>query len=593
MKNDPQLPNQFFPLLWYFVKNRKFFIIIYSSLALAAGLWGPFNSLLIKHLIDLAAHSQGNAQALIWPASWIVLNFIIFDNFTWRGISYLRYRFLPVILYEADNTLLNYTLQHSHQFFQERMSGTLAKQIFHLLDGIGKMLETIIPNLLRATSLLLMAFIFAYQANSVFVVILMCWSVPFFGLSVYMSKKLTALSEIHAAKESILGGQITDSLTQAVSVTLFGHRKHEIDRRTPALLENQKAYQDKDRYAFLMHALQGGLIAIMMAAASFFLIRLYGQQLITLGDFALILGLCMETGHMMWFTMSQVDELNKTLGRCNQSITSIIKPIAITDTPDAQPLACTQGSITFDKVYFGYSPEKPLYQNQSLDIPTGQKVGLVGYSGGGKSTLVHLIMRLYDVNGGSILIDGQDIKSVTQESLRKSIALIPQDPSLFHRSVMENIRYGDTNQSDEAVIEAAKKAHAHEFIQQLPYGYDSLVGERGVKLSGGQRQRIAIARALLKNAPILILDEATSQLDSVTEHLIQDSLWTLMQGKTTLVVAHRLSTLLHMDRILVFETGKIVEDGTHQELLAKNGLYKQLWDAQVGGFLGDETVKII
>jgi ATP-binding cassette subfamily B protein len=251
-------------------------------------------------------------------------------------------------------------------------------------------------------------------------------------------------------------------------------------------------------------------------------------------------------------------------------------------------LHCTTGHITFDKVKFHYKDTKPLFENKSIEIEAGQKVGLVGYSGGGKSTFVHLILRLYDVTHGSILIDGQDIKSVSQDSLRENIAMIPQDPSLFHRSLRENIRYGRIDATDEEVMEAAKKAHAHEFIEKLPQGYDALVGERGVKLSGGQRQRIAIARAILKNAPILIMDEATSQLDSLTEALIQESLWQLMEHKTTLVIAHRLSTLLHMDRILVFDQGKIVEDGNHNDLLSKGGLYKNLWNAQVGGFLGDK-----
>ena len=232
-----------------------------------------------------------------------------------------------------------------------------------------------------------------------------------------------------------------------------------------------------------------------------------------------------------------------------------------------------------------------LFEKESVSIEAGQKVGLVGYSGSGKSTFVNLILRLYDVKNGSILIDDQDIKNVTQSSLRNSIAMIPQDPSLFHRSLMENIRYGSMSATDEDVVLAAKKAHAHEFISALPQKYDSLVGDKGVKLSGGQRQRIAIARATLKNAPILILDEATSQLDSVTENLIQESLLELMKNKTTIVIAHRLSTLLHMDRILVFDKGKIVEDGTHSELFAKSGLYKHLWDAQVGGFLGDEKTE--
>jgi ATP-binding cassette subfamily B protein len=259
----------------------------------------------------------------------------------------------------------------------------------------------------------------------------------------------------------------------------------------------------------------------------------------------------------------------------------------ILDKPNAVPLQCAQGQITFRDVKFHYKGTKPLFSDKSVTIESGQKVGLVGYSGGGKSTFVNLILRLYDVTEGSILIDGQDVRDVTQDSLHQTIAMIPQDPSLFHRSLMDNIRYGRVDATDKEVITASKKAYAHEFISKLPLGYESLVGERGVKLSGGQRQRIAIARAILKNAPILILDEATSQLDSVTEGLIQESLWGLMQSKTTIVIAHRLSTLLHMDRILVFDQGKIVEDGSHTQLLAKSGSYKTLWDTQIGGFLGD------
>jgi ATP-binding cassette subfamily B protein len=287
----------------------------------------------------------------------------------------------------------------------------------------------------------------------------------------------------------------------------------------------------------------------------------------------------------MWHLMSEVGEFNKALGRCKQSLASLMVPFDIQDEVGAAALYCTHGEITFDDVTFNYKGAKPLFQHQSMCIQAGQKVGLVGYSGGGKSTFVNLILRLYDVTGGAIVIDGQDIRSVTQDSLREHIAMIPQDPSLFQRSLMENIRYGRIDATDEQVIQAAKKAYAHDFIEKLSQGYDALVGERGVKLSGGQRQRVAIARAILKNAPILVLDEATSQLDSVTESLIQDALQTLMQNKTTIVIAHRLSTLLHMDRILVFDNANIVEDGTHAELLSKAGIYKRLWDAQVGGFL--------
>ncbi len=293
----------------------------------------------------------------------------------------------------------------------------------------------------------------------------------------------------------------------------------------------------------------------------------------------------METAHIMWWTMSVVDEFNRAVGKCKQSLSYLITPFEIKDKEDATILNCNKGEIVFDKVKFDYKGTNPLFEDKSIIVHPSQKVGLVGYSGSGKSTFVNLILRLYEVNDGRILIDNQDIKNVTQDSLRQNIAMIPQDPTLFHRSIMENIAYGKINATKLEVIEAAKKAHADDFINKLPDGYASLVGERGVKLSGGQRQRISIARAILKDAPILILDEATSQLDSITENYIQDSLFKLMENKTTIVIAHRLSTLLHMDRILVFDQGKIVQDGSHQELLVQEGLYRNMWNAQVGGFL--------
>ena len=588
--NKDQLPKTLFPFMWNFLREYKLATAIYVFLALVAGFWGPLNSMLIKELIDLLPNAKGgNIYALIFPASLIVINFIVFDNFTWRSITYIKYRFIPFILNKADSAVLDYTLKHSHQFFQELMAGTTSRQIFHLIDGIQQIISSSASNMLRASSLLLLSFIFSYHVNPVFFGILIVWAIFFFGISLFMSKKLSTLSQDQASKESVLGGQIVDSLTNSFSVTLFASRRHELDRRKEALDDFTNAYQNKEIYALIMHSIQGGLIAIMMACSTAFLIHLYGKGLVTIGDFALIIGLSMETGHMMWFTMSEVDQLNKTIGRCKQSLESLMIPVEIIDKPNAKTLDVSLGSIIFKDVKFNYRGiAEPLFQNKSIEIKSGQKIGLVGYSGGGKSTFVNLILRLYDLTDGAILIDGQDISGVTQDSLRENIAMIPQDPSLFHRSLMENIRYSRTSASDEEVIEASKKAYCHDFIVKLPQGYDSLVGERGVKLSGGQRQRIAIARAILKNAPILILDEATSQLDSVTEKLIQKSLWELMQGKTTIVIAHRLSTLLHMDRILVFDKGKIIEDGTHDELLAKSGLYKSLWDAQVGGFLLEE-----
>ncbi len=299
------------------------------------------------------------------------------------------------------------------------------------------------------------------------------------------------------------------------------------------------------------------------------------------------MGLNISIVDFLWGLTQEFSQFSKLLGTVTQALRTTTMPHKMKDKPGALELVVNNGKIVFDKVQFYYKGAEPLFNNSSITILPGQKIGLVGFSGSGKSTFVNLILRLFDVTEGRILVDDQDIKNITQDSLRESISMIPQDPSLFHRTLMENIRYGKLEASDEEVIEAAQRAHAHEFISKLPLGYDSLVGERGVKLSGGQRQRIAISRAILKNAPILILDEATSQLDSVTEQYIQESLWNLMKEKTTIIIAHRLSTLLRMDRILVFDQGKIIQDGTHEELL-KGGLYKTLWETQVGGFLPEK-----
>ena len=390
-------------------------------------------------------------------------------------------------------------------------------------------------------------------------------------------------------------GELVDSLANHSNVRIFARRFYEKQRLAPFLDKQQKAYRDAYLYDLIVCLVQGSLIAAMMRFSCYFLVHLYGKNLITIGDFALILSFSMEKGHMMWFTMSEVDEFNKAIGRCKQSFNSLMISLEkIQDKPDAIPLKCEHGQIIFDSVWFHYKGTEALFQSKSVVVKAGQKIGLVGYSGSGKSTFVNLILRLYEVTDDKITIDGQDISKCTQGSLRSKVAVISQDPSLFDRSLMDslmdNIRYGRIEASDEEAIEAAKKAHAHEFISKLSQGYESFTGERGVKLSGGQRQRIAIAQAILKDAPILILDEATSQLDSITENLIQDSLRQLMQNKTTIIIAHRLSTLLDMDRILVFDKGKIVEDGNHTELFASNGLYKTLWNAQVGGFLSDGSL---
>lgn len=562
---------------------------MFFMLAILAGFWGPFNSMLIKHIINLLPDVKTHGVSLlIWPASLIVLNFIVFDKITWRTIGLINYKIQPVVKSRIINETLNYVLQSSHQFFLDNLSGRLASQIVTLADNIEHILHRISADFIRGASLVAVALVASYQVNPLFFYTLFIWFIVFSSFSVFMSLKLVDLADNHADAETAVSGQIVDTITNSSNIRIFGKRDHEIKRMNFYLLPTKKAFQKKELFIVLFNSVQGLMIAAMMGCSAYFLIYLYGQNRISIGDFALIFGISMELGHMIWYTMSRVDEFNQAVGKCKQSLKALVLRSDIVDEKNARELVVKTGRVTFDNVKFHYKGTVPLFENKSVEIKPGQKVGLVGYSGSGKSTFISLILRLYDVTDGQILIDGQNIKDVTQDSLRKNIGLIPQDPSLFHRSIMDNIRYGKTDATDEEVIMASKRAHAHDFIVKLAQGYFALVGERGVKLSGGQRQRIAIARAILKNAPLLILDEATSQLDSVTENLIQESLVDLMHEKTTFVVAHRLSTLLHMDRILVFDEGKIVEDEPHIELLNKNGLYKSLWDAQIGGFLPDK-----
>lgn len=583
-----ELPKKLRKFIWLFLKPYPSISFLYILISALAGLMGPINSMLLKHIINgLSSLSAHDVTVIFWPSFFLVVNFIVLDNFTWRSIGYLNYKYQPIIKNKIIHETFAYILNASQTFFHENFSGKMSSHITTLADNIIRILYPIFPNFMRNLSLFFVSLIIVYHVNIYFFYTMLLWAVSFFSLSFLMSTRLVHLSDAHAESESAISGALVDSITNMSSIRLFAKNKFELSYLEKLLKIRKEKFKKEELFIVLMNSIQGALIALMLGVMIFLLIYLYGKQQVTVGDFALILGITMEIAYITWFTMSQVNEFHQAIGKCKQSLSALIAPHDVKDRENADCLLVEKGQIVFSNVTFHYKGMPSLFENKSLCIEAGQKVGLVGYSGGGKSTFVNLILRLYDVSSGQILIDGQDISFVTQESLRDQIGMIPQDPTLFHRTLMENIRYGKSSATDEDVILAAKKAHAHEFIVKLPQGYASLVGERGVKLSGGQRQRIAIARAILKNAPILILDEATSQLDSVTENDIQESLWELMQGKTTIVIAHRLSTLSNMDRILVFDQGKIVQDGSHANLLKTEGLYKTLWETQIGGFLQD------
>ena len=513
--------------------------------------------------------------------SLIVMIIFRFHDYLWLNLN-------PPLKRHIADILMKRMMKHSLSIFQNHFAGNLANKIKDVMSNIPDLLQVSI-NQFFAHFLALTIAIFTLSTISYkFSILLFVWVIFFVVGSSFFLKRAKKLSYEAAQVSSRIVGQIVDILSNITSVYLFSAKKNESKKLKTHLDRSVVAEQNRDWWFLYIFSFQSLSFLVYQIISFTLLIYGYKDGTVTAGDFAMIISLNIGIIDVLWSLSRDAMKFSQYWGNISQGLQIALAPIEIEDAPDASSLKITKGSIVFDKVKFHYKGTSPLFQDKSVTIEAGQKVGLVGYSGSGKTTFVNLILRLYDLTDGQILIDGQDISSVTQDSLRQGIAMIPQDPSLFHRSLMDNIRYGLEGASDQEVIQAAKRSHAHEFIEKLPEGYGSLVGERGVKLSGGQRQRIAIARAVLKNAPILILDEATSQLDSLTESDIQESMWDLMANKTTLVIAHRLSTLMHMDRILVFDQGKIVEDGSHPELLAKNGLYKTLWSAQVDGFLPEK-----
>jgi ATP-binding cassette subfamily B protein len=389
-----------------------------------------------------------------------------------------------------------------------------------------------------------------------------------------------------------VSGKIVDSVTNIMNAKLFARRDYE-----KAYLEgylNLEVKSARDTFWFMERIRWFQFIAAMLLMLGIigYALKIWSEHGMTVGEFAMSSSLSLMIIEQARGLSRRFLEFFEYVGNINDGVSIIVRPHEVIDQSNATPLRDTKGAIQFDHIDFSYAEGKPVFKNLNITIHSEEKVGLVGFSGSGKSTLLNLMLRLFEPQAGNIMIGNQDIQNVSQESLRAEIAMIPQDPMLFHRTLMENIRYGRLDATDEEVITSAKNAHAHEFIIETEDGYESLVGERGVKLSGGQRQRIALARAILKNTSILLLDEATSALDSVTERHIQESLAYLMQDKTVLVIAHRLSTLSNLDRILVFHEGQVVEDGNHQELLDLEGHYARMWSMQAGGFLPESDAAL-
>lgn len=570
------------------------------------GSWGPISLMIavaIIWAIDISLRpyllklilnevAEANPTNLYDTVKWPALAYLamtIFISTIFRAHGYfVEYKMVPKLRQNIADSIFGHLLNQSHSYYQNQFSGSLANKIADLTGSIPEVIQIVIDRFFSHGLALLIAIYALWQVSITFAIIMVSFVFLFLIVSLLTAKKLGRLAENWSELSSSISGQIVDVLSNVMSVRLFTSKSKEREFLRESTGKAVIAERKLQWTYFSIFSLYGYSLCALLGANLYFLIIGRQEGHVSVGDFALVLSLNVSISDFLWDLTNQFSQFSKHSGKITQALRTTTTPIGIPDSPGALELKVSLGEIEFDKVGFFYKGTEPLFNDKSIRIEAGQKVGLVGYSGSGKTTFVNVILRLFNVTKGRILIDGQDIATVSQESLRRAIGMIPQDPSLFHRTLIDNIRYGRQEATDAEVIDAAKRAHAHEFIEILPEGYMALVGERGVKLSGGQRQRIAIARAILKNAPILMLDEATSQLDSITENLIQESLWQLMQGKTTLVVAHRLSTLMHMDRILVFNKGRIVQDGTHQQLLSQEGMYKTLWSAQIGGFLPDE-----
>ena len=485
-----------------------------------------------------------------------------------------------------------YLLKQSMSFYQDEFAGRIATKLMQTALAVRECVIKLIDVLNYVVVYFLGMLVIVGSADWRLAMPLAIWLVCYVGLLRYFIPRLGKVSEEQADARSTMTGRVVDSYTNIQTVKLFSHARREASFAREGMTSFLDTVYRSMRLVTTLFGLLYMLNSLLLFSVTAASIWLWLGNAVSIGAVAVVIGLVLRLWGMSQWIMWEVSGLFENIGTVQDGITSISMPRLVEDKPGAKDIVVPHGEIIFERIGFHYGKGKGIIENLSLVVRPGEKVGLVGRSGAGKSTLVNLLLRFYDLESGRILIDGQDISAVTQDSLRANIGMVTQDTSLLHRSVRDNILYGRPDASEEMMVEAARRAEALDFIAALAdpkgrKGLDAHVGERGVKLSGGQRQRIAIARVMLKDAPVLILDEATSALDSEVEAAIQENLYRLMEGKTVIAIAHRLSSIAAMDRLVIMDDGEVIEEGTHDELVARNGLYAQLWQRQSGGFLLD------
>lgn len=584
------IPKSTFPFILFFARQQW---VIFSAFIVISIIWAINDTIFpffLKKIVNILQEYHGNPAGIYAAVQNILILLVLFWFVTevlMRVQGVLQIYAFPQFRASIRDAVFKYVQSHSHEYFSNHFAGNLAKKLADLPTSCQAVVEIICFQFVTAITGSMIVLVMMWMTQPLFAIILFVWLCLHLGLTFAFLRYGNQLWIVHSDSVSVLSGKIVDVFSNMLNVRLFSRGKFEIDYlKTFQADEITKA--KKAMWQMELTRIGLGLNGLFLIFGMIFTL-LYGwaHQWVTLGDFTQVGMQSFWLLGWIWFVSYQMMVFARETGIIGDALVLVKKGHDLVDVKDAVPLVVTKGEIQFKAVNFAYQKNHQVFHHLNVTISAGEKIGLVGFSGSGKTTFVNLILRFYDAQSGQIFIDGQDIAHVTQDSLREQIAMIPQDPALFHRTLMENIRYGRLNATDEEVINASKLAHCHEFIEKIDEGYSALVGERGVKLSGGQRQRIAIARAILKNAPILILDEATSSLDSVTEKLIQESLQMLMRKRTTLVVAHRLSTLADMDRIIVFHKGNIIEQGTKEVLLKANGHFAKLWNMQTDGFLPD------
>jgi ATP-binding cassette subfamily B multidrug efflux pump len=588
---DP--PSGLMQYLVYHTKPFRTLFLITGIATILAAVFEIFLLAAIGWVVDLMAAET--------PTS-------LWENYAWHFIGLLAFvLILKPTLYLIDFMLISNTLipnvatlfrwrGHKHVmrqsigWFEADFAGRVANRVMQTPRSAGEVVFHVFDALAYALAYVVGALFLLMNANTLLLFPLLIWVIAYIFLLRYVVRRVEPASKDSSNARSELNGRVVDAYTNIHSVKMFAHTNSELAYVKDAIEETrQTVFREMRIYTrmdFILSAMNAMLIAGTVGTALY----LWTYDQVTSGEVAAASALVIRFNGMSGWIMWAFTTFFRELGVVGEGLETLAAPVKLLDAPNATPLKITKATVEFNNLTHHYGRETGGLDNLTLRVEAGQKVGLVGRSGAGKSTLFKLLLRFYDAESGQILIDGQDISEVTQDSLRHEIGMVQQESSLLHRSIRENILYGREGASDTDMIAAAQQAEAHEFIQTLEdqsrnTGYDSTVGERGVKLSGGQRQRIALARVILKDGPILLLDEATSALDSEVEATILDTLYQLMEGKTVIAIAHRLSTIAQMDRIVVMDEGRIIEDGTHDALLQKGGLYAQLWARQSGGFI--------